>query len=141
LTYSAGAVTMRPEMSLIKAFNKPSIQGAAKAVKRERAFELSLPALVKGLDALDNEFQERTELSSISSQEVSFGLNSKVMIGSKVNLFLDIPKTLILERSLNLFISGRVIYVKADTSKGKKQLIAIRLEKNYKIHSPQQKKI
>ena len=131
---------MRPETSLIKAFNKPSIQGAAKVVKRERAFELSLHALVKGIDALDNDFQERTQLSSISSQEASFGLNSKVMIGSKLALFLDIPKTLILEKPLHMFVSGRVIYVKADTGAGKKQLISIRLEKTYKIHSPQPKK-
>lgn len=132
---------MLPEMNLAKVFNKPSIQGAAKAVKRERIFELSLSALVKGIDALDNKFQERTQVSCISSQEASFGLNSKVMIGSKLNLFLDIPKTLILERPLNVFLSGRVVFAKADSSTAKRQLVSVRLEKNYKIQSFHPKKI
>ncbi len=107
----------------------------SRGVRRERSFKLSLSILVTGIDAYGNKFQERTELSSISSQEAIFCLNSGVTIGSKLNLTLDIPKTLILEDQLKLIISGTVIYVKVESNKKKKQLLSIRLDKNYKIHS------
>lgn len=115
--------------------NKSFIQGAARVAKKERSFKLSLLTLVIGIDAYGNKFQERTELSSISSQEAIFWLNSGVTIGSKLNLSLDVPKTLVLENQLKLLISGRVFYVKAEGNNNKKQLISIHLDKNYKIHS------
>ena len=120
-------------MSIKRVSNKSSIQGVTRDVKRERTFELSLPALVKGIDALKNEFQERAQLSSISSQEAALRLNSKVMIGSRLNLALNIPKTLILEKSLKLHLSGTVIIVQPDTNGRKKQLISLRLDNNYRI--------
>ena len=128
------------KMKVAEPMPKSSIQGAARVAKRERSFKLSLPALVTGIDAYGNKFQERTELSSISSQEAIFWLNSGVTIGTELSLYLDIPKTLILENQLKLMISGRVIYVKAEGNKKKKQLISVRLAKNYKI-SPFPKKI
>lgn len=121
------------KMKLARPLDKSSIQGAARVANKERCFKLSLPALVIGIDAYGNKFQERTELSSISSQEAIFLLNSGITIGSKLNLSLDIPKTLVLENQLKLLISGRVFYVKAEGNKNKKQLISIHLDKNYKI--------
>lgn len=123
------------KVKLARQVNKSSIQGAAIVAKKERSFKLSLLTLVIGIDAYGNKFQERTELSSISSQEVIFWLNSGVTIGSKLNLSLDVPKTLVLENQLKLLISGRVFYVKAEGNNNKKQLISIQLDKNYKIQS------
>jgi hypothetical protein len=128
-------------MDLAKLLDKPSFQGTTRAVKRERSFELSLPALVTGLNAAGTEFQERTELYSISSQEASFWLNSGITIGSKLSLSLKIPKTLILENQLRLIISGTVVYAKSDRSAKKKQLVSIRLDKSYKILPSSQKLI
>lgn len=128
------------KMKAAEQMPKSSIQGAARVAKRERSFKLSLPALVTGIDAYGNKFQEWTELSSISSQEAIFWLNSGVTIGTELSLYLDIPKTLILENQLKLMISGRIIYVKAEGNKKKKQLISVQLFKNYKI-SPFPKKI
>ena len=122
-------------MSLARRLNKTSIQGVAKVAKRERSFKLSLPALVSGTDAYGNPFQERSEISSISSQEVTFQLNSGVIIGSKLNLCLEVPKTLILEKQLKLSLSGRVKYVGAETNSEKKQIISVDLDRNFKILS------
>ena len=122
-------------MSLARRLNKTSIQGVAKVAKRERSFKLSLPALVSGTDAYGNPFQERSEISSISSQEVTFHLNSGVIIGSKLNLCLEVPKTLILEKQLKLSLSGRVKYVGAETNSEKKQIISVDLDRNFKILS------
>lgn len=120
-------------MKATRNLEESSIQNP-RVKKRERSFKLSLPILVNGIDAYGNKFQERTELSSISSQEAIFWLNSGVTIGAKLNLFFDIPKTLILEDHLKLIISGDVVYVKSETNNKKKQLISVRLEKNYKIN-------
>ena len=121
-------------MKVARSVEESSIQ-IPRAVRRERSFKLSLPILVTGIDAYGNKFQESTELSSISSQEAIFWLNSGVTIGSQLNLTLDIPKTLILEDQLKLIISGNVVYVKAEANKKKKQLISVQLDKNYKINS------
>ncbi len=122
-------------MNGIKLCDKPSFQGATGVAKRERSFELSLPILVTGSDAEGKEIREYTDLISISSQEAIFQLNSRVMIGSKLNLFMEIPKTHLLENYLKLETSGRVIYIKAEKNSKKKQLISVRLNKNYKIRS------
>ncbi|MGD8536216.1 MAG: hypothetical protein PVF66_10250 [Candidatus Aminicenantes bacterium] len=121
-------------MDTKRTLNRPSYQSAFKDTKRERRFELTLPALVNGIDAVGNEFQEYTELISLSSQEAVFKLDSKVIIGSKLNMSLDIPKTLFLENQLKLEMSGNVRFVKAEQNNIKKQLIILRLNKNYKIN-------
>jgi hypothetical protein len=122
-------------MSTKRILNKLSYQSAFKDTNRERSFELSLQALVNGIDAVGNEFQEYTELISLSSQEAIFKLDSKVIIGSKLNMSLDIPKTLFLENQLKLEMSGNVRFVKAEQNDTKKQLIILRLNKNYRINS------
>ena len=101
--------------------------------EEEKDFELFLPAVVSGINASGNEFNEKTELTSMSSLKAHFGLKSKVTIGTKLNVVLEIPKTLILENHLRLRVSGDVIYVKADTGNSVKQLISIKLDRTYKI--------
>lgn len=99
----------------------------------EKYFDLFLPAFVSGIDAEGIEFNEKTELSSMSSLKANFGLKAKVTIGTKLDVVLNIPKTFILENQLKLRISGDVIFAKADTDHESKQLIAIDLDKTYNI--------
>jgi len=113
---------------------KPSIHGASKEGKRERAFELSLPALVTGMDTLDNRFREKTQITSISSEEATVWLRSPVPVGAKLDISLDIPKTLILENSLKLHLTGTVLLTQPNSSpNGKKQLVSLRLDKKFKL--------
>jgi len=113
---------------------KPSIHGASKDGKRERAFELSLPALVTGVDSLENRFREKTLITSISSEEATIWLRSHVPVGAKLDISLDVPKTLILENSLKLHLTGTVLLTQADSSRnGKKQLVSLRLDKKFKL--------
>ena len=112
---------------------KPSIQGAAKVSKRERSFELSLPALVTGQDAKGRDFEENTRILSISAQNAFFWLKSKVLIGSSLCLSLLIPKTIILETRLNLMISGKVVLVQGNNNQNNHHLISIQLDKTFKI--------
>lgn len=113
---------------------KPSIQGATRDGKRERSFELSLPTLVIGTDAFDHKFREKTLLASISAQQAILRLKTRVLIGSQLRLFLDIPQTLILGKTLKLILSGSVVLVETDSAaNGQKQLVAVRLDKRFKI--------
>lgn len=121
------------EMNTAKAFHNPSTQGAAKPGKRERTFELSLPALVKGLDARGKRFEERTQICAISAQELSFRLNARLLIGSKTTVSLDIPRTLILESPLRLLVTGLVIYVRSEVENGKSQYLTIRLDRSFRL--------
>jgi hypothetical protein len=115
-----------------------SEQGLPKTYKKERLFELALPAKVKGTDALDREFSEETQISHLSADEVTFWLRSKVMIGAKLLLSLTIPRTFLLEKPLQVSLSGTVCFVKSNMSLCKKnQLISIKLDKSYQILSPE----
>ena len=113
--------------------NVESIQGESKSGKRERAFELSIPARVTGLDAVGRKFEERTEICMISAQEASFRLQTRLMIGSKVLLNLDVPRTIILEKPLRLLLSGTVVFVRSEDKLGKKQYLSARLDRGYKL--------
>lgn len=135
MTDSADSVKLYLQMNLEKSRNKHLSSNSFKSANKDRCFELPLLILVSGIDAVGKEFQEQTELSSISSQQATFRLNSGITIGSKLNLCLDIPQTNILEKPLKLLLSGAVIYIKAETNRKKNQLISIRLEKKYKIRT------
>jgi len=120
-------------MELTRTLDKASDPNKTTAQRQERYFELSVPALVSAANAKGEEFEERTKISSISSQEASFWLNAKVTIGTRINMCLEIPKTLILESHLNLMLSGEVIFVQSETNNRKKQLVIIRLDRSYKL--------
>jgi hypothetical protein len=104
--------------------------------KKERAFEMSLPALVTGRDACEAEFAEKIQVTSLSAQEAVFWLAAKVMIGSKLSLHLEVPRTFLLERPLQVRLAGTVQYVRADLSMSDKdQLVSIRLDQSFRINS------
>jgi hypothetical protein len=125
---------MASNMDMVKSLHDPSPQGATRAGKRERSFELSLPALVKGLDAIGRKFEEKSSVCGISAQEVSFRLRARVMIDTRVTLFLDIPRTLILESPLRLVLSGAVVYVRLEEKDEKTQFIVVRLDRGFRLH-------
>lgn len=125
--------TILTKMRTERLSHKPSIQGATKVSKRERSFELSLPALVSGHDVRGKEFEENTKILSISAQNALFWLKSKVLIGTPLSVCLQIPKTIILENRLNLVVSGTVNLVQANTNNKNNQLISIRLDRSFKI--------
>jgi hypothetical protein len=116
--------------------NGISLQGILGAQKRERTFEISLPAQVRGRDAAEREFQENTEISALSAQEAVLWLRSKVIIGAKIVLRLQVPKTSMLEKPLELDLSGTVHFVRSDSSlRNKSQVVTVRLDPNFLIRS------
>jgi len=126
--------TISGDMDMAKSFQSCSEQAPAKADKKERSFELTLPALIKGLDAAGRKFEERSAVCGISAQEVSFKLKARLIIGSRVTLFVDIPRTLILESPLRMVLSGAVVYVRLEEANGKQQFIVVRLDRGFRLH-------
>jgi len=112
--------------------DKLSINTRKRKKNKEKLFEMPLSTLVSGVDASGEEFQEQTTLVAISSQKAVFYLNTKVTLWSKLNLSIEIPQTITLEKCLKLIISGTVTAIK---SENKKQLISIKLNRKYKIIS------
>lgn len=126
--------TLPAEMQSGKSLQESFFPGAAKSGKRERVFELSLPASVKGLEAAGRRFEERTSVCAISAQEVSFRLRSRLLIGSKVVITLDIPRTLILENPLRMVLSGAVFYVRSEAgANGQSQFVSVRLDRAFRL--------
>ncbi len=122
------------DMDTEKSFSSPPTQGTAGAGKKERTFDLSLPALVKGLDAAGRKFEEKSAVCAISAQEVSFRLKARLIIDSRVTVFLDIPRTLILESPLRMVLSGAVVYVRFEEGNAKHQYVVVRLDRSFRLH-------
>lgn len=123
-----------PEMSAKENAFKPTLTSSLAEGKRERAFELSLPAVVTGIDSTGKRFREKTCLISISSAEATLWMKTNVTPGTRVEISLDIPKTLILENHLKLHLSGNVIAVRSETGhNGKKQVVSLSLERRFKL--------
>jgi hypothetical protein len=122
------------DMDAKETASKPSIHGVTRDGKRERAFELSLPAVVTGVDKAENRIREKTMLVSISSEEATVRLRSRVEPGLKLKLSLEIPKTLILQNQLRLHLTGTVASDPADTLQaGRKQDVLLRLDRKFRL--------
>lgn len=126
---------MPSDMELVKHLAEPSPAAAPGARKRERSFDISLPAMVKGLDAAGRKFEEQTSVCSISAQEAAFRLKARLGIDARVTLFLDIPRTLILESPLRMVLSGAVVYVRFEEGHEKPQYIVVRLDRAFRLHA------
>ena len=126
---------MQPKMNTVNNVPNTSFQGVSKVLKRERTFKLSLHALVCGRDAKGEEFREQTQINTISADTARFALKSPVTIGAPLNLALSVPKTLVLEKRMNLHVSGKVSMVQVHNNNSK-QLITIRLNRTFKVLPP-----
>ncbi len=73
-------------------------------------------------------------LVSISSEEATVRLRSRVEPGLKLKLSLEIPKTLILQNQLRLHLTGTVASDPADTlHAGRKQDVLLRLDRKFRL--------
>lgn len=102
--------------------------------RREWRFELPLPVRIEGELPQGEKFKEKTTIENISSSGVYFCLDSGVAIGSKLNLVIDLPKEVSgSKKRLKLCLGGLTVRLEEPDKKGKKQGVALRFEKSYKI--------
>ena len=51
-----------------------------------------------------------------------------------MTVFLDIPRTLILESPLRMVLSGAVVYVRYEEKNDRQQYVVVRLDRGFRLH-------
>jgi hypothetical protein len=111
-------------------------------INRRREWRLVLPleAEVEGKLPRGGKFTERTRLENISSGGAYFGLDSGVVVGSKFDLVVDLPSQLTEGRRLKMCLRGVIIRLEKPDTKAKKQGVAVRFLKDFRIIPAREKK-
>ncbi len=107
--------------------------------RKEWRFELPLSVKIEGKLPKGKEFKEKTTVENISSKGVYFCLDSGVIIGSKLNLVIDMPKELGGHKDLKLCLGGLTVRLEELDKKDKRTGVALRFHKKFKI-MPEDKK-
>ena len=99
----------------------------------EAGFTFPLPTRVQGVNIRGQEFTEDTVLSSISHQGSTFFLKSRVNVGERLRLVIDLPEKLAAGSELKLVIKGKVTQVEAADPKATAQKIVVAFDSKYII--------
>jgi len=94
--------------------------------RREWRFEFPLGTWIEGSLADGAKFKEETHLENISSGGAYFTLDSGVVVGSKLNLFIDLPEKLADGRKLKMRIGGITVRLEKPDKLSKRQGVAVR---------------
>jgi c-di-GMP-binding flagellar brake protein YcgR len=94
--------------------------------RREWRFDFPLDTLIEGSSADGAKFKEETHLENISSGGAYFSLDSGVVVGSKLNLFIELPEKLADGKKLRLRIGGITVRLEKPDKKTKRQGVAVR---------------
>ncbi len=94
--------------------------------RREWRFDFPLDTLIEGSRADGARFKEETHLENISSGGAYFSLDSGVVVGSKLNLFIELPENLADGKKLRMRIGGITVRLEKPDKKAKRQGVAVR---------------
>jgi c-di-GMP-binding flagellar brake protein YcgR len=94
--------------------------------RREWRFDFPLDTLIEGSLADGVKFKEETLLENISSGGAYFTLDSGVVVGSKLNLFIELPEKLADGKRLKMRIGGITVRLEKPDKKSKRQGVAVR---------------
>ena len=108
--------------------------------RREWRLDLPLAAQIEGKLPEGRSFKEHTRLENISSTGAYFCLDSGVVVGSKLNLVLELPKELTEGRKMMMRLGGITIRLEKPDKKTKKQGVAVRFSKDFRIIPETKKK-
>jgi c-di-GMP-binding flagellar brake protein YcgR len=94
--------------------------------RREWRFDFPLDTFIEGSLADGAKFKEGTRLENISSDGAYFTLDSGVVVGSKLNLFIELPEKLADGKKMRLRIGGITVRLEKPNKKSKRQGVAVR---------------
>lgn len=103
--------------------------------RKEWRFELPLSATVEGKLPSRKSFKEDVTLENISSGGTYFCLDSGVVVGSKLNLVIEVPSELSEGKKIKLSLGGLTIRLEKPDKKKKKQGVALRFRKKFEFIS------
>jgi c-di-GMP-binding flagellar brake protein YcgR len=101
--------------------------------RREWRFDLPLKAVIEGKLPQGKKFHEETNLQNISSGGAYFCLDSGVVVGSKLNLMLELPDKLTDGKKMKLWICGITVRLEKPNAKTKRQGVAVRFSDDFKV--------
>ena len=101
--------------------------------RREWRLELPLVAEIEGRLPEGRAFKEETRLENISSTGAYFCLDSGVVVGSKLNLVLELPKELTEGRLLKMRLGGITVRLEKPDKRSKKQGVAVRFNRDFRV--------
>ena len=108
--------------------------------RREWRLDLPLAAEIEGNLPAGRKFKEETQLENISSTGAYFCLDSGVVVGAKLNLILELPKELTEGRKMKMRLGGITVRLEKPDKKTKKQGVAVRFSKDFRIIPEKKKK-
>ena len=108
--------------------------------RREWRFDLPLTTFIEGKLPRGKKFKEKTTLRNISSGGAYFCLDSGVVVGSKLNLIIDLPKELTEGKKVKLLLGGFTVRLSEPDTRAKKQGVAVRFRKEFKFVSEKKEK-
>ncbi len=101
--------------------------------RREWRFELPLPAEIEGQMPQGQQFREKTVLENISSTGAYFTLDSNLVVGSKVNLSIELPPQLTEGKKIKLCLDGVTVRLEKKGEKSRKKGVAVRFKKDFRF--------
>ncbi len=109
--------------------------------RREWRLDLPLPTLIEGKLPRGEKFREQTVLGNISSGGAYFTLESGVVVGSKLNIIIDLPAKLTEGRRMKLLLGGVTVRLEEIDKKANTQGVAVRFHKDFRfVAEPSAKK-
>jgi hypothetical protein len=96
-------------------------------------FAFPLPTRVEGRNSRGQEFSEDIVLSSINHQGSTFYLKSRVNVGERLRLVIDLPEKLSAGADLKLVVKGKATRVEAADTKGSRHRTTVAFDSKYVI--------
>ena len=106
----------------------------------EWRFELPLATVIQGKLPRGEKFEEETRLENISSGGAYFCLDSGIVVGSRLNLMIELPDKLTDGQPLRLRIGGITVRLEKPDVKSKRQGVAVRFNREFKVVRARKKK-
>ena len=101
--------------------------------RREWRLDLPLTTQIEGKLPQGKKFKEETVLQNISSGGAYFCLDSGLVVGSKLNLVIELPKELTEGKKMKLSLGGITVRLERPDLKFKKQGVAVRFDKDFRF--------
>ena len=108
--------------------------------RREWRFDLPLKTIIEGKLPEGRKFHEVTELQNISSGGAYFCLDSGVVVGSKLNLMIELPDKLTDGKRMRLMVGGITVRLEKPNARTRKQGVAVRFSDEFKVCPTAKKK-
>jgi len=108
--------------------------------RREWRLDLPLLTLIEGRLPQGEKFTESTTLQNISASGAYFCLDSGLVVGSRLNLMIELPKQLTGGKPIKLSLGGITVRLEEPDKRGKRQGVAIRFNKEFKFVEDAKKK-